>query len=164
MTAAVLWLVLDCSELCKDDVTSVLMCVGPEEQQSGYNQASKGWVCNETFIKADIQIETPKQELTTHTQVNNYTVVPRAYKRREGMQLLYEQSSNVGGWMCMTVHEMLKIEISIFSTSCKCTHSSAHVWTLLATCTDSGVACPLFFYTPLVVHLQLILNQGMYNY
>ncbi len=43
------------------------MCVGPEEQQSGYNQASKGWVCNETFIKADIQIETPKQELTTHT-------------------------------------------------------------------------------------------------
>ncbi len=41
------------------------MCVGPEEQQSGYNQASKGWVCNKTFIKADIQIETPKQELTS---------------------------------------------------------------------------------------------------
>ena len=46
-------------------MTSVLMCVGPEEQQSGYNQASKGRVCNETLIKADIQIETPKQELTS---------------------------------------------------------------------------------------------------
>ncbi len=58
---------------------------------------ARGESANETLIKAEIQIETPKQELTTHTQGNNYTVVPRAYKRREGMQLRYEQSSNVGG-------------------------------------------------------------------
>ncbi len=31
-------------------------------------------------------------------------VVPRAYKRREGMQLGKHQNSNVGGRMCMNAH------------------------------------------------------------
>ncbi len=44
----------------------------------------------------------------------------------------------------MHLHEVLKIEISIFSISCTVIRprlNSAHI----------GVACPLFFYTPLVI-------------
>ncbi len=31
-------------------------------------------------------------------------VIPRAYKRREGMQLGKHQNSHVGGRMCMNAH------------------------------------------------------------
>ena len=76
-------------------------------------------------------------------KISCYTVLSRAYKRREGMQ---QQMSRVQTWADECAWNA---KISIFS---KCTHSSAHIWTLLATCTDSGVACPLFFYTPLVLY------------
>ena len=47
-------------------------------------------------------------------------VLARAYKRREGMQLLYEHSSNVGGEMCAFAKNRNFI-------SCSHAHSSAHV-------------------------------------
>ncbi len=84
-----------------------------------------------------------------------YDTTSRAYKRREGMQLLYEQSSNVGGWMCTIVHEMLKIDISIFSTSCKCTHSSGHVWTRSASY--------VYWYTPLTTCCSTIALWWLQN-
>ncbi len=62
----------------------------------------------------------------------------RAYKRREGMQLHYQYiASRVQTWAEECVH-MLKIEYFTVILPCL---NSAHI----------GVACPLFFYTPLVM-------------
>ncbi len=36
--------------------------------------------------------------------INRHFVLPRAYKRREGMQLGKHQNSHVGGRMCMNAH------------------------------------------------------------